>query len=174
MRANEAALTSAVNRRRRASGIDLGQRHLGIGDAQQVIEAAASPRGLRREPGAHLRTSGLRRRDRSTPVAARSSRATTWKGTSLACDSQKAVNTSTPRGGGHRRDLAHQTALADARWAHHADHRAVAVDGAVQQALDGGHLPAPTDQSRLSTPDSAMPVSGTPSSRWAAPVRRRP
>ena len=33
----------------------------------------------------------------STPVAARSSRATAWKGTWLVCDSQKAVNTSTPR-----------------------------------------------------------------------------
>jgi hypothetical protein len=34
----------------------------------------------------------------------------------------------------------------------------VAIDGAVQQPLDGGHLPPPTDQSRLSTPDGAMPV----------------
>ena len=40
----------------------------------------------------------------------------------------------------------------------HADHSAVAIDRAVQQALDGGHLPPPTDQSRLSTPDGAMPV----------------
>ena len=39
----------------------------------------------------------------------------------------------------------------------HADHRAVAVDCALQQALNGGHLPLPTDQIRLSTPDSAMP-----------------
>ena len=57
----------------------------------------------------------------------------------------------------HRRHLAHQTALADTRRPHHADHRAVAVDGTVQQALDGRHLPAPTDQSRLGTADSAMP-----------------
>ena len=34
----------------------------------------------------------------------------------------------------------------------------MAIDGAVQQALDGGHLPPPTDQIRLSTPDGAMPV----------------
>ena len=57
----------------------------------------------------------------------------------------------------HRRHLAHQTALADAGWPHHTDHSAVAVDCAVQQALDGGHLPPPTDQIRLNTPDSAMP-----------------
>ena len=39
----------------------------------------------------------------------------------------------------------------------HADHRAVAVDCPVQQALDGGHLPPPTDQIRLDTLDEAMP-----------------
>ena len=39
---------------------------------------------------------------------------------------------------------------------HHADHSAVALDCTVQQALDGGHLPPPTDQIRLSTPDGAM------------------
>ena len=57
----------------------------------------------------------------------------------------------------HRRHLTHQTALANARRPHHADHRAVAVDGALQQALSGGHFPPPTDQIRLRTPDSAMP-----------------
>ena len=35
--------------------------------------------------------------------------------------------------------------------------RAVALDCTVQQALNGGHLPPPTDQIRLSTPDSVMP-----------------
>ena len=73
------------------------------------------------------------------------------------CDSQKAVNTSTPRATRHRRNLTHQTALADARWPHHTDHSAMAIDCAVQQALDGGHLPPPTDQIRLSTPDGVMP-----------------
>ena len=32
------------------------------------------------------------------------------------------------------------------------------IDGTLQQAFNGGHLPAPTDQIRLSTPGSAMPV----------------
>ena len=35
----------------------------------------------------------------------------------------------------------------------------MAVDGTVQQALDGGHLPPPTDQIRLSAPDGAMLIS---------------
>src|SRR6516162_9437193 len=55
----------------------------------------------------------------------------------------------------HSRDFTHQTALANARWPHHADHRAVPVDGALQQPLDGRHLPPPTDQIRLSTVDAA-------------------
>ena len=56
------------------------------------------------------------------------------------------------------RNLAHQTALADARRPCHANHRAVPVDGTVQQTLDGGHLPTPTNKIRLSTPGSARPV----------------
>jgi hypothetical protein len=56
----------------------------------------------------------------------------------------------------HRRNLAHETALADARWADHADHSAVAVDCTIQQPLHGRHLPPPTDQIQLGTPDRAM------------------
>src|SRR5262245_35486555 len=59
--------------------------------------------------------------------------------------------------GCHRSDFTHQTALAYAGRTHHADHSAVAIDRAVQKALDGGHFPAPTDHSRLSSPDGAMP-----------------
>ena len=110
----------------------------------------------------------------STPVAARSSRATAWKGTWLVCDSQKVVNTSTPRSTRHRRNLAHQTALADAGWPHHADHRAVAVDRTLQQALDGGHLPPPTDQIRLSTPDGAMLFAHAQQAMGHAPAHRHP
>ena len=42
----------------------------------------------------------------------------------------------------------------------------MAIDGTVQQALNGGHLPPPTDQIRLSTPDDAMLVA-MPNSRRA-------
>jgi hypothetical protein len=58
----------------------------------------------------------------------------------------------------HRRDFTHQAALTDARWPHHTDHRAVAVDCAVQQALNGGHFPVPSNQIRLCPPGSAVPV----------------
>ena len=51
-----------------------------------------------------------------------------------------------------------QQEQARTRWPHHTHYRAVAVDRAVQQAFDGGHLPPPTDQIRLRTPDGKMPV----------------
>ncbi len=54
----------------------------------------------------------------------------------------------------HRGHLPDQTALAHARWAH--DAHAVALDCTVQQALNGRHLPPPTNQIRLGTPDTAM------------------
>jgi hypothetical protein len=34
----------------------------------------------------------------------------------------------------------------------------VAVDGTLDQPLDRGHLPSPTDQIRLSKPGSTMPL----------------
>ena len=100
-------------------------------------------------------------------MAARSSRATAWNGTLLVCDSQKVVNTSTPRPAAIADSFAHQTALADARRSHHADHSAVAIDCAVQQAVDGGHLPPPTDQSRLGDARHARAIVPMPSSRRA-------
>ena len=75
---------------------------------------------------------------------------------------------------GHRRHLTHQTALADARWPHHADHRAVALDRTVQQTLDGGHLPPPTHQIRFGTPDGAMPFLHAHQAMGRAPVHRHP
>jgi hypothetical protein len=59
---------------------------------------------------------------------------------------------------GRSRNLADQTAFPDTGLTDHADHRAVALDCTVQQAFNGGHLPPPTHQIRLSTPDAAMPV----------------
>ena len=43
----------------------------------------------------------------------------------------------------------------------------MAIDRAVQHALDGGHLPPPTDQIRLSTPDTRDAVRAMPNSRRA-------
>src|SRR4051812_23925102 len=54
--------------------------------------------------------------------------------------------------------LAHQTAFPDARWPHETYDRAVALNCTAQQALDGGQLPPPTHQIRLSALSSAIPT----------------
>src|SRR6516165_4340308 len=58
----------------------------------------------------------------------------------------------------HRRSLTHETALTDARRPYETYDCAVAIDRALQQALNGGHLPLPTNEIRLRTPDSVMPI----------------
>jgi len=67
------------------------------------------------------------------------------------------VNASTPRRPAMAASSRMRRLLPMARRPHHADHRTVAVECAVQQALDGGHLPPPSHQIRLSTPDRASP-----------------
>ena len=81
-----------------------------------------------------------------------------WKGIWLVCDSQKVVNTSTPR--------------ADAMAESSRTRRLFPIPGGPttpttapwpsiarsNKPSNGGHLPPPTDQIRLGTPDAAMPV----------------
>ena len=131
------------------------ERHR-VGDAQQVINNSKSSGSA----------SGTRSRTRSRAAcASRSSHAggrtqqprhgmeRDLAGVRLAEGGEHLHTTATR----HRRHLAHQTALADARWSHHTHDRAVALDCTVQHALNGGHLPPPTNQIRLGTLDQAMP-----------------
>ena len=90
------------------------------------------------------------------------------------CDSQKAVNTSTPR----------LTAIAETSRTRRLlpmpggpttpTTRAVALDCAVQQAFNGGHLPPPTDQIRLDTLDEAMPFAPCPTAAGPRRAYRHP
>ena len=59
VRASDVVLTSAVNRRRRASGSIGGQRHIGVGDAQQIIEQQQILRVGIRKLFPDLRAGGL-------------------------------------------------------------------------------------------------------------------
>ena len=156
LRANAAALISAVNRRRRASGSILGSSTSGSAmpsrssKQQQVLGLGVG------SPGPYLRAS--RRAVQITHAAGRPQQPRHHLERDVAgvrfAEGAEHLDTA---GGCHRGDLSDQTALADARRPHHADHRAAAIDRALQQALDGGHFPAPTDQIRLSTPDRAAP-----------------
>ena len=91
-----------------------------------------------------------------TASACCNSRATAWKGIWLVCDSHKVVNTSILRADAIA-ESSRTRRLFPTRRPDDAHHSALTIDRTVQQALNGGHLPAPTNQSRLRTPDARMP-----------------
>ena len=88
LRASDVVLMSAVSRRRRASGSIWGS---GISGSAMPSRSSSSSRSC----GSASANCAPARRTSSR--LARSSWAAAWKGTSCACDSQKAQNTSTPR-----------------------------------------------------------------------------
>ena len=75
---------------------------------------------------------------------------------SLAWDSQKVQNTSTPRPAASAAVSRADPTLADARRSHHVHHSTVATDRAIQHGVEGRHLPAPTDQGGLRAPHDAI------------------
>ena len=146
VRASAAALISAVNRRRRASGSICGQRHIGVGDAQQIVEQQQILRVGIGNVGPAPARGRLRSSRSATPVPARSSRVTAWNGISRAWDSQKAQNTSTPRPAATAAASRAIRLLPMPGGPTTFDHTTAATDRAVHHGVDGGHLPAPTDQ----------------------------
>jgi len=96
VRASEAALISAVNRRRRASGSICGS---GISGSPIPSRSSSSSRSCGSESGICSRTvARAAASSRSiTFIAARSSRVTAWNGTSRAWDSQNDQITCAPR-----------------------------------------------------------------------------
>ena len=77
--------------------IDARRLSPGIGDAEQIlVERDVLGIGVRKR-SASIRARAAAGSTPSTPVAERISRAMTWNGTWVVCDSQNVVNTSTPR-----------------------------------------------------------------------------
>ena len=128
--------------------VDLGQLHIGVGDAEQIIEQQqilrvgirnlfADPRaggsavevshaGARpQQPGDHTEgdVAGVGFAERPIHLDAATGR---------------------QRGG-----FPGNPGLADARRSHHIHHTTAATDGAIHKGVEDGHLPAPTDQARL-------------------------
>ena len=62
-----------------------------------------------------------------------------------------------PAPGRQRRGLPRHPGLADARRPHHIHHTTAATDRPLQQGVDSGHLPAPTNQARLGASDQPIP-----------------
>jgi hypothetical protein len=136
--------------------IDPRKCHPRIGDPHQVIKQQQVLRLGVRSRSPYPRAGGLRVKTLHTSGRAQQPHHGTegdLAGVRLA-ESRKHLHAALTR---HHRHLAHQPALANAGCALHADHRAVPIDRALQQAFHGGQFPLPTDQSRLSTPASAMP-----------------
>ena len=168
LRASWAALISAVNRRRRASG-----------------STWATPPRDRRCPASHRAAAGPADRRRETGpqpcprdlivqtadlADARSSRATTWNGTSVACDSQKVENTSMPgfsRAGRLRRS-AGSCRCREGRPPHH---RSASTGRAVQHGRHGGQFPVTAHQRRQPRHRSVARPRSAAAAR--APRRRR-
>ena len=128
--------------------VDLGQRHIGVGDAEQIIKQQHILRVGIRDLFPHCARASSPSRS-ATPVRARSSRVTAWNGISRVWDSQKVQNTSSSASGRGRGGLPGHPAFADARRSHDIDHATAGTDGAVRKGVEGRHLPAPTDQTRL-------------------------
>jgi hypothetical protein len=137
--------------------VDLGQRHLGIGGAQQILKEHQvlwlRARKLRPDPRAGgLRVKTLDAGDRTQQP--RHGLERDLAGVRLAKGGEH-LHTA---GGGHRSDFAHQAALTNTWQADHAHHRAVPASGTVQQALDNdiSHCrPTSVDSARPTGPRSS-------------------
>ena len=82
------------------------------------------------------------------------------------CDSQNVGDDLDAAACGHRRDFTDKTALADPRRTHQSDHCAVALDRAVEQAVDGSHLPRrPTSAGRFADRPMLFPMRQQPARR---------
>ena len=156
VRASVVAFTSAVNRRRRASGSMAGSATSG---SAMPSRSSSSSRSCGSASGTYARNPARAASPSrsATPLPARSSRATTPKGTSLAWDSQKVQNTSTPRPAASAAASRATRLLPMPGGPTTFTHTTAATDRALHQGVKGRHLPASTDQARLGAPDQALP-----------------
>ena len=153
--------------------IDGGQRHLGVGDAEQIIKQQQilrvgvgylfpnpSAGGVAVQGGhadAHAQQLGHHTEGNVTGVG--------------FAEGPHHLDAATGR---HGRRLPGRPALADARRSDHVQHTTAATDRAVHHGVERRHLPAPTDQARLRAPDRPIPRADPHQPARAAPVRRPP
>ena len=156
VRASDAVLISAVNRRRRASGSIWGSGTSGR-RCRADHRAAADPAGRhRRDMFAHPGAGGFAVEVGHAGARAQQPRHGVERdvtGVGFA-EGPKHLDPATGR---QRRGLPGHPALADARRSHHIHDTTAATDRAVHHGVERRHLPAPTDQARLGAPDQAIP-----------------
>ncbi len=124
--------------------IDLGQLHIGVGEAQQVIEEHQVLRICVRNPVAQL-IAGSPGSQTLNSCSRAQEPSNSVKGNLAGVRLTEGYENLHPTRRGHSGKLTHQTAFPDTRRPLDAHHSAAAVDGTVQQARDGRHLPLPTD-----------------------------
>ncbi len=157
MRASDTVLISAVNRRRRRIRVDLGQRHLRVGDAEQIIKQQQILRvgiggDTRPQPRAGSFTLEV------SHAAGRPQQPRHGMERDVArmgfAEGPKHLDPATGR---KRRGLPGHPGLADARRSHHIPDTTAATDCAVHEGVECGHFPSPADQARLGATDQAIP-----------------
>ena len=135
--------------------VDRGQRHIGVGDAQQIIQQQQILRVGIRKLFPELRAGGFAVQvghAHAGPQQPRHRMERDLVGVGFA-EGPKHVHPATGCG---RRGLAGRPALADTRRSHHIHHTTAATDRAVHNGVDRGHLRPATDQGRLGAPDLAI------------------
>ena len=137
--------------------VDLWQRHLGVGDTEQIIEQQqilrVGIRNLLPGPGAggvavQVGHAGAR------PQQPRDQMERDVTGVGFA-EGPKHLDAATGR---QRRGLPSHPALTDARRSHHTGDTAAAHNRAVRDGFKRRHLPTPTDQAGLGTLGQAHPA----------------
>ena len=135
--------------------IDLGQRHIGVGDAEQIIQQQQILRvgigHIRPQPGA----GGFAVEVGHTAARPQQPRHHV-EGNVTGVGFAEGPKHLDPATGGQRRGLPGHPGLADARRSHHVHHTTAATDRALHHGVERRHLPAPTHQGRLGAPELAV------------------
>ncbi len=134
----------------------LGQRHIGVGDAEQIIQQQQILRVGIRNLLPHFRAGGF-----AVEVGHAAGRPQQLghdvEGNVTGVGLAEGPQHLDPATGRQRRGLPGRPGLADARRSDHIHHTTAATDRAVHKGVECRHLPAPTDQARLGAPDQAIP-----------------
>ena len=138
--------------------VDWGQRHIGVGDAEQVIEQQQILRIGVVKSRPQLNPCGFAIKvghAGARPQQSRHRLERNVAGVGFA-EGPKHLD---PTAGRQLHDLPRHPALADARRSHHVHDATVAADRAVDDRVEDRHLPVPADQAGLGAPDHTIPRS---------------
>ncbi len=135
--------------------IDLWQRHVGVGDAEQIDEQQQILRIGIGHISPHPCAGGFAVQVGHTAARPQQSRHR-LEGNVAGVRLAKGPKHLEPPTGRQRGSLPRYPGFTDARRSHHVHDPAAATDRAVHKGVEGSHLPAPTDQVRIGAPELAF------------------